>query len=92
LEKIRKLILATKINDEVVDGSAILDNKAKEAIKQMSKYTRAFFKQEQKVNEYVINSLKNNLLTYWNESINPDTEKFWNEIKIKKLKMKEKNL
>jgi len=35
------------------------------------------------MNSYGLNSLKSGLLTYWNESINPDTENFWTELKVK---------
>ena len=33
------------------------------------------------MNSYGLNSLKNGLLFYWNNSINPDTERFWTELK-----------
>jgi hypothetical protein len=39
---IEKLILVTKINDKVIDGSTIMDEKTKEAFKNLSKYTRDF--------------------------------------------------
>lgn len=81
LGNVEKLILATKINDNVVDSSTILDEKTKKAFKNLSKYTRDYLKREPKMNSYGLNSLKSGLLTYWNESITPDTEKFWTEIK-----------
>ena len=77
LGNIEKLILTTKINDKVVDSSTIMDEKTKEAFKNISKYTRDFLEKEPKMNSYRLNSLKSGLLTYWNESINPDTENFW---------------
>lgn len=80
LGNIEKLILTTKINDKVVDSSNILDEKSKAAFKNLSKYTRDYLERESKINSYGLNSLKNELLTYWNESITPDTEKFWSEI------------
>ncbi|WP_157844540.1 hypothetical protein [Chryseobacterium sp. Leaf394] len=79
---IEKLILVTKINDKVVDGSTIMDEKTKEAFKNLSKYTRELLEKEPKMNSYGLNSLKSGLLTYWNESINPDTESFWTELKV----------
>jgi hypothetical protein len=79
---IDKLILTTKINDKVVDGSTIMDEKTKEAFKNLSKYTRDLLEKEPKMNSYGLNSLKSGLLTYWNESINPDTESFWTELKV----------
>ena len=90
MDKIGTLILATKINDQVVDNSTILENKAKEAFNQLSNYIRDFLNQEQKLNAFAIDSLKNNLLTYWNESINPDTEMFWAEMKVNKIEYERK--
>lgn len=81
LGNIEKLILVTKINDKVVDASTNMDEKTKEAFKNLSKYTRELLEKEPKMNSYGLNSLKSGLLTYWNESINPDTEKFWTELK-----------
>ena len=81
LRNIEKLIFATKINDKVVDGSSIMDEKPKEAFKHLSTYIRDLLEEEPKMNSYGLNSLKNELLTYWNESINPDTEFFWTELK-----------
>lgn len=81
LGNIEKLILTTKINDKVVDSSTIMDEKTKEAFKNLSKYTRDHLEREPKMNSYGLNSLKSGLLTYWKESINPDTENFWTELK-----------
>lgn len=81
MEKIEALILITKINERVVDSSTIIDDKTKEVFKNFSKYYRDFLEQGLKLNSYELNSLKNGLLYYWNESINPDTEKFWLELK-----------
>jgi hypothetical protein len=81
LGNIEKLILVTKINDKVVDGSTIMDEKTKEAFKNLSKYTRDLLEKEPEMNSYGLNSLKSGLLIYWNESINPDTESFWTELK-----------
>lgn len=78
-----KLIIATKINDTIIDNSNIMDVKTKEAFKNLAKITRDYLESEPKMNLYGLNSLKSGLLTYWNESINPDTEKFWKEMKIK---------
>jgi hypothetical protein len=80
-----KLILATKINDQIVHSSVIMDDNTKEAFLNLSKYSRDFLEKEPKMNSYGLNSLKNGLLTYWNESINPDTEKFWAELKVQNI-------
>lgn len=85
LKNIDKLIWTTKINDKVVDRSTIMDEKTKEASKNLSKYTRDFLEKEPKINSYGLNSLKSGLLTYWNESINPDTESFWTELKDNRI-------
>ncbi len=81
LGNIEKLILTTRINDKVVDGSTILDDKTKEAFRNVTKYTRELLEKEPKMNSYGLNTLKSALLIYWNESINTDTEIFWKELK-----------
>ena len=85
VENIEKLILTTEIQDKIVHSSIILDEKTKEAFKNLSKYTRDLLVKESKMSSSGINSLKNSLLIYWNESITPDTEKFWSELKINKI-------
>jgi len=79
---VEKLILTTKINDKVVDSSTIMDEKTKEAFKYLPKYTRDLLEKGPKMNSYGLNSLKSGLLAYWNDSINPDTENFWTELKV----------
>lgn len=81
LGNVEKLILTTEINYIIVESSIFMDEKTKDAFKNLSKYTRDFLENEPKINSYGLNSLKNELLTYWNESINLDTEKFWTELK-----------
>lgn len=81
LQDIEKLILTTVINDKVVDCSIIMDEKTKNAFKNYSKRTRDLLKKEPQMTSYGLNSLKSGLLTYWNESVNIDTEKFWTELK-----------
>ncbi len=80
-----KLILTTKINDKIVESSNIMDNNTKVAFLNLSKFTRDLLEKEPKMNSYGLNSLKNGLLTYWNESINPDTEFFWAELKAQNI-------
>ena len=80
-----KLILVTKINDKVVECSTNMDEKTKESFRNLSKFTRDILEKEPKMNSYGLNSLKSGLLTYWNESINPDTESFWTELKINRI-------
>lgn len=85
LENTKKLILTTKINDKVVDRSTNMDEKIKEALKNISKYTRDLLEKEPNMNSYRLNSLKSGLLTFWNESITPDTESFWTELKSNEI-------
>ncbi len=82
LGNIEKLILVTKINEKVVECSTNMDEKTKEAFRNLSKSTRDILEKKPKMNSYGLNSLKSGLLTYWNESINPDTESFWTELKV----------
>jgi hypothetical protein len=81
LSNIEKLALTADINDKIVDSSTIQDEKTKQAFKNYSKYIKDYLKKEPEMNLYGVNSLKSGLLTYWNESINPDTEKFWTEVR-----------
>ena len=81
LGDIAQLVLTADINDKVVNGSTLINDNTKQAFKELAKYTRDFLKGESKITSYGVNSLKNSLLTYWNESVNPDTEKFWTELK-----------
>ena len=76
-----KLWHTTEIQDNLVDGSIVFDNQTKQAFKTQSKFIRDFLTNNPKVNSYQLKSLTNELLTYWNESINPDTEIFWTELK-----------
>ena len=46
---------------------------------------RDLLEKEPKMNSYGLNSLKSEFLTYWNESIHPDTERFWKELKSNKI-------
>lgn len=80
LENIEKLKKAILINDKVVDQSIIMDDNTKKAFIYNSNYIRSVLYRESNINSYSLNSLKNELLIYWNESINPDTEYFWNEL------------
>ena len=77
---IEKLILATVISDNAIDQSTTLDNQTKIAIKNLSLETRTVVEKEPKINSSSLNSLKSALLTYWNESISPETEFFWSEL------------
>ena len=90
LGNIEQLTLTADINDKVVSCSMLLDDNAKQAFKDLAKYTRDLLKKEPKMSSYKVNSLKNSILTYWNESINPDTEKFWTELKANGIEYERK--
>jgi hypothetical protein len=81
LEKIEQLTLTGDINDKVVNDSTLLDDNTKQAFKDLSKSAKDFLRKEAKMTSYGVNALKNSLLAYWNDSINPDTERFWTELK-----------
>jgi hypothetical protein len=76
-----KLIKTTEIQDNVVGVSTVLDTKTKQAFNQQSDFIRKFLTNNPKANAYQLKSLTSEILTYWNESINPDTERFWIEMK-----------
>jgi hypothetical protein len=82
LGNIEKLLLTIEINDKVIEESAILDASVKDASKTYSKITKDLLEKESKISSYGLSSLRTSLLTYWNESINPDTERFWKELKM----------
>jgi hypothetical protein len=76
-----KLILATEINDNIVDASPFMDDQTKQALKALTKYIREFLASYLKTNSYQQKTLTSELLRYWNETIKPDTEKFWTGLK-----------
>ena len=90
LKTIEQLALTADINYKVVNGSTLFDENTKLAFKNLPKYTKDFLKKEPKLTLYGLNSLKTSLLTYWNESINPDTERFWAELKVNGINYKRK--
>lgn len=82
LRDIKKLTLTIEINDKIVDSSLIMDSKMKDAFKDLSKHIKELLlTNESKISSYGLNSFKNDLLIYWNESVNLDTERFWAELK-----------
>ena len=77
---IDKLLKTTEIQDNVVGASALLDHQTKQGYHQQSAFIRDFLTNNPKVNSYQLKSLTSEILTYWNESVNPDTEAFWAEM------------
>jgi hypothetical protein len=86
-----QLLRTTEIHDKFVDASTAFDNKTKQGFKYISKYIRDFLTNHPKVNAYQLRTLTNALLTYWNESINRDTENFWTELQANNIAIQRKN-
>jgi len=80
LEHKEKLWRTTEIHDNLIDVSILFDDHAKQAFKTQSKFIRDFLTNNPKANSYQLRILTIELLTYWNESIKPDTEAFWAEL------------
>jgi len=85
LEHKDKLLQTTYIQDKVIGESTLLNNQAKQALYILSVYIRDILANKTKLNSYQFTSLTNGILTYWNESINPDTEKFWGQMNINNI-------
>lgn len=85
-----QLLRITEIHDKFVDASTAFDDKTKQGFKHLSKYIRDFLTSNPKANSYQLRTLANELLTYWNESINNDTEKFWTELRTNDIDIERK--
>jgi hypothetical protein len=85
-----QLLRTTEIHDKLVDSSTAFDDKTKQAFKKLSKYIRDFLTSNPKANAYQLRTLTNELLTYWNESINSDTEKFWADLQTNNIDIERK--
>jgi hypothetical protein len=78
---IDQLLRTTEIQDHIVSASTSLDEQTKQALHNHSAFVREFLAKNPKANAYQQKSLASQILTYWNESVNPDTEAFWTEMK-----------
>ncbi len=76
-----KLWRTTEIQDNLVDMSTVFDNQTKQYFKTQSKFIRDLLTNNPKANSYQLRTLTSELLIYWNESIKPDTEIFWTELR-----------
>lgn len=76
-----KLCRTTEIHDNFVDHSSVFNDQTKQAFRVQSKFIRDFLTNNPKANSYQLRTLTSELLTYWNESIKPDTETFWTELR-----------
>ncbi len=92
-ENIEQVLKAVEIHEKIVEISTEIVNDKKSHFLELSKFIKECLKDESKIeniNSYQIKSLRNDLLTYWNETISVDTEKFWTEVKNEKLNLERK--
>jgi hypothetical protein len=78
---IDQLVRTTEIQDNIVSASTLLDEQTKQALHKQSAFVRDFLAKKPKANSYEQKILASQVLTYWNETVNPDTEAFWTEMK-----------
>ena len=79
------LMLLSDIIDSVVNSSTILDSRMKEAFKSHTRFVRDLVMRDTRMTSRGLHQLTSELLTYWNESVNPDTEKIWTSIRANGL-------
>ena len=78
---IDQLVKTTEIQDNIVRASTLLDEQTKQALHDQSAFIRDFFARKPNANSYERKTLASQILTFWRESVNPDTEAFWIEMK-----------
>jgi hypothetical protein len=78
---IDQLVRTTEIQDSIVSTSTSLDEQTKQALHNQSAFIRDFLAKNPNANSYERKKLASQVLTYWNETVNPDTEAFWAEMK-----------
>lgn len=84
------LVRTTEIQDSIVSASASLDKQTKEALHNLSAFVRDFLAKNPKANSYEQKTLASQVLTYWNETVSPDTEAFWTEMKRRGIDLERK--
>lgn len=87
---IDQLVRTIEIQDNIINASASLDEQTKQALHNQSASVREFLANHPTANSYQQKSLASQILTYWNESINPDTEAFWTEMKRREVAIERK--
>jgi hypothetical protein len=90
LDNIDKILLTIAIHDKIVDTSISLDEQLKQGLKHISKSIGDFLTATPNANSYQRRMLTNELLTYWNNSINPDTENFWTALRTNDIDFERK--
>ncbi len=86
----QKLLRTTEIQNSLVDSSKTFDEQTRQHFKHLSKYIKDILAANPNANSYQLKTLANELLRYWNESINHDTEKFWKELQINDIDFERK--
>ncbi len=89
-EYLEKLFLAIEIQNRFAENSEYLDNKTKEAIVNYGNYVSDRIQKE----SFTLTQLKSwtkDILTLWNESISPDAELFWIELRKKGIDFERKD-
>ena len=92
-ENIEQILRTVEIHEKIVNESTEMENDTKSHFLNLSEFTKNCLNDKsktEKFNSYQINSLKNELLIYWNETISVETEKFWTEVKNEKLNLERK--
>jgi len=88
------ILKTIEIHDKIVAESAELDDKSKRAMLNFSSYTKRLLTTQEigrKLNSYQRKSATSEFLNYWNYSISPDTEKFWEAIKANGITIERKD-
>jgi hypothetical protein len=92
-ENIEQLLKTVEINERIVNKSSEIDNETKLFFLELSGFVKSCLTNNStvgKFNSYQINSLRNDLLNYWNETISVETENFWTEIISENLNIERK--
>ena len=76
-----QLLRAVEIHDYLIDTSIAFNEPTKQYFRNLSQYVRDILITNPRLNSYQCKTLAHELLSYWNESINPITENFWTELK-----------
>ncbi|MDO6598462.1 hypothetical protein Q4512_16200 [Oceanihabitans sp. 2_MG-2023] len=92
-ENIEQVLKAVEIHEKIVNESTEMESDTKSHFLELSKFIKECLKDKtkiQNINSHQIKSLRNELLTFWNETISVETEKFWTEIKNGNLNLERK--
>ena len=85
VNQIRESLRLLELHDRFIQESTVFDEQTKNAFYHKSKYIRDFLIARPETTAYQLKTITNDLLTYWNESITPDTERFWTTLKIQQI-------